>query len=320
MVTCVILMKLIPFILILTLLPNKDSQGVIISSGDGSGNTSAPADDPGFANLGTRGVGGAIYLGNRYVLTANHVGAGSVNFGGTTYSAESGTTTRIANPSGIGLSTYTDLIIFRLTSDPGLPSLQIASSTPAVGTEVTMVGAGRNRALSETFWNIDPTANPDAWTELPSADGAETSGYKPTGTRSIRWGENEIWATTTIGLGSHGHVLSLVTRFDEAGRTHEAQAVNGDSGGALFVKEDGVWKLGGVINAVGEALVYNGRPPGETSTNPYAYYGRYTTSADLSRYRDQLMPFMPAVIPEPSQPFLLGLGSLTLLARKRPTY
>ncbi|MGC6458433.1 MAG: hypothetical protein ACON4R_08670 [Akkermansiaceae bacterium] len=28
------------------------SEGVVISSGDGSGNTTAPVDDPGFGNVG----------------------------------------------------------------------------------------------------------------------------------------------------------------------------------------------------------------------------------------------------------------------------
>lgn len=54
----------------------------MISSGDGSGNTTAPVDDPGFGNVGARGNATAVYLGNQWVLTANHVGTGSVVLGG----------------------------------------------------------------------------------------------------------------------------------------------------------------------------------------------------------------------------------------------
>jgi hypothetical protein len=37
---------------------------VIIDSGDGTGNTSAPSPDPGFANVGTRySAYGAVYIG-----------------------------------------------------------------------------------------------------------------------------------------------------------------------------------------------------------------------------------------------------------------
>src|SRR3954453_2320559 len=47
----------------------------VILAGGNNGNTSAPADDPGFANIGISSTGGAstIYLGNGWALTASHV-------------------------------------------------------------------------------------------------------------------------------------------------------------------------------------------------------------------------------------------------------
>ncbi|HXV37507.1 MAG TPA: hypothetical protein VEC18_10175, partial [Myxococcota bacterium] len=59
---------------------------MLIESGDGSGNTSAPADDPGWAHVGTRNNLSVVYLGRRWVLTANHVGVGNVTIDGQTYS------------------------------------------------------------------------------------------------------------------------------------------------------------------------------------------------------------------------------------------
>jgi len=56
-------------------------------SGDGTQNTTAPLDDPGWANLGIRGGISAVYLGNRRVVTAAHVGIGSVTFRGVLYDA-----------------------------------------------------------------------------------------------------------------------------------------------------------------------------------------------------------------------------------------
>ena len=47
-------------------------------------------------NLGVRGGLSAIYLGNGVVLTANHVGAGDVSFGGTVYPYLPGTAVRLA--------------------------------------------------------------------------------------------------------------------------------------------------------------------------------------------------------------------------------
>lgn len=293
------------------------SRGVVIASGDGSGNTSAPVDDPGFSNVGKRGSATAVYLGNRYVITANHVGAGSVVLGGTTYAAEGGTTVRLDNPGGMGLSSKTDLIIFRLESDPGLPTLSVTTSAPSVGDDFVMIGHGYNRQIAETWWDIDTDDDPDTWTETAVEADAEVKGYKTdTGGRTIRWGENEMEGTITVDLGTHGDVLSLYTKFDEAGMTQEAQAVNGDSGGAVFWKDAGEWKLAGIINAVGTLndFPYDGSPPGETSSNPYAYYEKVTTAADLSEYQDQFAH----LIPEPA-PFALMLSSFfgALLRRSR---
>ncbi|MFB3117676.1 MAG: hypothetical protein ACE1ZP_02830, partial [Myxococcota bacterium] len=41
--------------------PPGDAQAVIIETGDGTGNVIAPPDDPGWANLGTRGSTTAVY-------------------------------------------------------------------------------------------------------------------------------------------------------------------------------------------------------------------------------------------------------------------
>ena len=60
----------------------NSSQAVVIAGGDGTANTSAPSDDPGWANVGTRNKLTIVYLGNRWVLTAAHVGFGEVTIGG----------------------------------------------------------------------------------------------------------------------------------------------------------------------------------------------------------------------------------------------
>ena len=102
------------------------ARGVIIDTITGTGNTSAPADDPGWANVGVRGAGSGVYLGDRWVLSAHHVGAGSILLGGTTYAVEANTAFRLTNGGAAGTSASTDLVMFRLATDPGLPMLPIA--------------------------------------------------------------------------------------------------------------------------------------------------------------------------------------------------
>ena len=50
------------------------AHAVIIASDTGVENTSAPPGLAYWANVGPRGIGTGIYLGNRWVLTAYHAG------------------------------------------------------------------------------------------------------------------------------------------------------------------------------------------------------------------------------------------------------
>jgi hypothetical protein len=250
-------MRLLP-VLALGLCLAWPSHAVIIDSGDGTGNTSAPSDDPGWAHVGTKGGATVIYLGNGWVLTANHVGIGDVVFQGVLYPAVEGSSIRLQNDSG----PPPDLRVFRIDPRPVLPILPIRDSTPTVSTAVTMIGHGRNRG-SATSWN-------------PPGPGGPIKGYEWGVGKSMRWGTNVV--------GGSGTVLdteSFYTDFSERrGTTHEAQAANGDSGGAVFIKDQGVWELAGVMFAIGE---YANQPA------ELALYGNLTYAADLAPYRDQII-------------------------------
>ncbi len=273
----------------LFILPLIDLQAVIISSGDGSGNTTAPADDPGWSNVGQRGSLSGVYLGNRWVLTGFHVGAGTLTLDGTPYAAEPGTSVRLTNPGGLGLSANTDLLMYQLSSDPLLPSLIISSSIPATGTDVTLIGNGRNRAATKTFW--DDATNP--WTETVEL-GSDQEGFKWSAGRTMRWGENaigDVGGNVLVNVDAgFGNVISFFTVFDEAGKTHEAQAATGDSGGAMFIKNGASWELAGIILAISSIT----GQPGST-----AVFGNSTFSASLPFYRDQINAIM--AVPEPHE-------------------
>ena len=94
----------------------QPAAAVVIASGDGSGNTSAPADDPGWSYMGVRGGASAIYMGNDWVATTAHVGVGngSVVFDGNTYQRDPDVCViRLKNDN----QTKTDIIMFKLESN-----------------------------------------------------------------------------------------------------------------------------------------------------------------------------------------------------------
>lgn len=151
------------------------SDGVTTPSDSTPVNTSAPADDPGWYRVPTNRS--AIYLGNQWVLTATHAGAGSTitlpgATEGETYEFEVVPNSDIvlSNPNGffggVDLTTDSDLRMFRiktettsgltpeqassnLANDPfGSGLVTLASSAPTVGTEVLMIGGGKARLVN----------------------------------------------------------------------------------------------------------------------------------------------------------------------------
>lgn len=281
------------------------ARAVIINTVNGTGNTSAPFDDPGWANVGTVNNGSAVYLGNRWAITATHVWTGPTTFSGTTYQNVPGSEITLSNNGAAGQTAFTDLVLYQLASDPGLPALTISSSTPANGSNVTMIGAGRNRGAFTT-WNVDTATTPFVWT-VASGSAVNAAGYFWDSTRTMRWGTNAIegagWITYTIDNQKSAYAVR--TQFNDLfGSPTEGQAAPGDSGGAIFRKNGGTWELAGVM-LVTDAI--SGQPGGT------AVFGNNTFSADLSYYRSQIV----AVVPEPGGIALVAVGGATFIAASR---
>lgn len=283
------------------LLPSV-APGVIIDTVTGIGNTSAPSDDPGWANVGTVGIGSAVYLGNRWAVTASHVWAGSTTFSGTTYQIVPGSETLLTNNGALGRTQFTDLVLYQLATDPGLPAVTIAASTPAVGSAVTMIGAGRNRGAFTT-WSVNTSTSPFTWTV--SGSNVNAAGYLWDSSRTMRWGTNRLDAAANWIASDSKSAYVVETQFTYSpAYSTEAHASAGDSGGAVFFKNGSRWELAGIMLAVD---AYSGQP-GNT-----AVFGNQTYSADLSFYRSQIVQ----VVPEPSSLGLVALGAIVLAARGR---
>jgi hypothetical protein len=289
------------------ILPLPLVQAVVISSGNGSGNTNAPSGpngDLGWNYVGSLNGASGVYLGggngSGWVLTANHVGFGNFTLNGTTYSAIAGSGQQIGS---------IDLYAFRITVGQGtglslLSNLTLAGTSPAVGETLTMIGNGKDRAASKTYWSVNTGSTPYTWNESNRFNYYNASGYKQLSTSSKRWGANLSDGTTNINSTS-----MIQTTFTDSGISNEAQAAVGDSGGGVFVPMDnGSYQLAGIMDLVG---TFSGQPANT------AVFGNVTYSIDIATYREQIIAVTG--VPEPSVWMLLltGLGVLIATARRR---
>lgn len=236
--------------------PLGDAEAVIIETGDGTGNVTAPPDDPGWPNLGTRGGTTVVYLGRRWVLTANHVGVGDVIFEGQTYSPVPGSKVRFESPD----TSLADLMVFKIFDDPGLPRLDIPDFPPVVGDSVIAIGNGLNRGAATTFMG---------W-----------GGYDWGSGRSMRWGTNLVSEIDLVVTNTYSFAMTFTDPTDPSATSDEAAGANGDSGGAAFIKVGGTWYLAGTLFAISQ---YTDQPVNSS------IYDNKLYAADLSFYRADIL-------------------------------
>jgi len=252
--------------------------------------------------------GSAVYLGNGFLLTANHVYVGpSIDLTNYSHVTFDDITTYAIDPTfgtwGVQVAPGVDMKVIKLMLDPsGVNAVSLLTTPTEAEAAATLVGWGVGR---------DPSA------PLGSTN-VEWDTNNAAGTADKRWGLNVPRSAITISYPSYSYD-ALVTIAGAEGPGFnpdglgDAEAALGlfDSGSGLFQQSGTNWYLIGLGTAV---ETFNFTDFGNDQTNSPRgganYFGR------ISSYHDEIT----LIVPEPSTWALLGFSSLVLgwaAARRR---
>ena len=213
-----------------------------------------------------------VYLGDGWVLTAHHVtGNGSPDFllDGTPYAAVVGSGVWLKTRPGVNA----DLQLFRLAAPPELAPLSLTRKAPALGTTVVMIGNSSGEAGRLISWDLQ-------WREVKRSQSAYV-GYSARGKPSLWWGRNRVSLPSQFMKMGASVTRAFGMRFDrENSVPGEAAVLVGDSGGAVFAREEGEWRLAGILFA-------RQTQPGQVGH--VAVFGNTSLAADLSFYRESIL-------------------------------
>ncbi len=230
-------------------------------------------------------IGTGVYLGNRYVLTAGHVGPlTSVKVGFVDYLLDSSPAVSIGQA---------DMKLVRLASDPGLSGVRLNTNPSGDAGNSYLVGYGVGRSSSSLLGT-----SPVTW-------GDSSTAIK-------RWGTNFVDGAIA-GVQVAGYTSDLLrTQFNSNSGANEAALTIYDSGSALFRQIGSEWflvGLGAYVQNSGYSLAstqFNSRDSDDS------YFIR------ISSYSSAVDQIGAVAVPEPSSSHyfvggLLFLGFLAIL-------
>ncbi len=295
---------------VLAALTPSDAAAIVLFNLANSANQSDPGTGVPWTSVakvsdftGGSQTGSAVYLGDGYLLTANHVTMNPtvkyVTFDNSTFYEIDSTFNDGVRPYGKQVATNVDMAVIKLTTEPmGQAAASLLTSPGELSAPATLIGWGVGRDPSSTLGS----ANVD-W-----GNGTTTA---------KRWGENVPRAFVTVDyqLGSYQAIATITGGASDSPAglgDSEAGLAYFDSGGGLFQQLDGDWYLIGV-NA--------GTDLASTVFGPDQFTGKTLGSGNyfgrVSSYDTQII----ALVPEPGSGILFAgatsiLGVLAFMRRR----
>lgn len=254
---------------------------MVSSDGNDSGvhhtNAGAAPIDISFIwdRTGSMNGGTATYLGyyggSYWALTANHVANSSITFDIGTYNVLDSQT--IANPANFPTSDshtpYTDLKLLRISGDANLQGL---------GNLLLNNNPGRLTDSSDLY-------------AIGTGNATTVGGTVNVGSRSKQWAlfnfdAEYVSAIEFPNTSGNFYAGVFLEEILDTSNENSFQAALYDSGGGVFMNENGEWYLTAIMNAIG-------------SDDNIVSDGDTTYMLNISYYADQINAMMGA-IPEPS--------------------
>jgi hypothetical protein len=233
-------------LLLLTLLPRTGLRAVLFyDTGVAGHNTSAPSGalaDSGWQWQGYFGSYLGTMISPQHFITAQHFGVASTTFVHDALFSGGASTTYTINAAANGGLGYwdiagTDLRVYQVDGVFGSYA-PLYTGSNEVGMDLVVFGRGGPRGVEVL---------------VDSGSGPESKGWRAGSADGVaRWGENEV---SSIETASVGEVLAV--EFNALPGINEAHLSVGDSGGAVFIQDGGVWKLAGINYAVDGAYDTN---------------------------------------------------------------
>ena len=192
---------------------------ILLETADPTRNTSTPGDNSGWQYEGVWGGFLGTPIAPLYFLSANHIG----NAGGGVFVFHGETYTVVADA---GKDPNSDLHLWQVDhAFRDYAPMFTAAGGNETGQTLRVVGRGTQRGSA-----VQMNGETCGWQWGPG-DGVQ------------RWGSNvvvDLWVDSGSGA-PYVHAT-----FDAPGVADEAHLSAGDSGGGVFVMEDGLWKLAGI--------------------------------------------------------------------------
>jgi hypothetical protein len=193
---------------------------ILMDTGDPSVNTTPPGGALTNSGWQYEGIWGG-FLGTpiapQFFISAAHIGQAGGNF------VFQGSTYTIVRSFALANS---DLLIWQVNET--FPSYApLYTKDDEIGKHLVVIGRGTERGSEMT---LGGTLRGWSWGNSTSVE---------------RWGENDVADIVPYA----GRDLVYAT-FDQSAQPNESHLSSGDSGGAVFLKDNGVWKLAGISYSV----------------------------------------------------------------------